>query len=349
MSATDPPAAMVAPATEPSTDASTGPSTGPSTAAGRPALIVDCDPGHDDALALFVAARHGDLLGITTVAGNASLDHTTRNALIVAALAGLEDVPVHAGASRPLVAPPRHGEQIHGRTGLDGPVVDEPTRTADGDDAVGFIVDTVRSRPPGTVWLVPVGPATNIALALRRAPDLAARLAGISFMGGSRQVGNVTPTAEFNVWADPEAAAVMVGAPAPRTVMSGLDLTRQLSVDDAFIDRLRPFAARGHAVARFTVALLEFYLDRQQAMTGRRLGPAHDVCSVLAITHPTLLTTTAHPVDVELHGRLTRGMTVVDERPRPPGDDRTIDVGHTLDAPACFEVLFDAIVNLGDA
>lgn len=313
----------------------------------RPQLIVDCDPGHDDTLALLVAARHADLLGITTVAGNAPLLDTTRNALVVAELAGLHTVPVHAGADRPLVAPARHGATIHGSTGLDGPAPRAPARRPDSDDAVAFIVDTVRSRPDGSVWLVPVGPATNIALALRRAPDLAGRLAGISFMGGARRTGNVTPAAEFNVWADPEAAAVMVGAATRRTVMSGLDLTRQLCVDDDFVLRVEAVAKQGNLVARFCVDMLRFYLDRQLAATGTRLGPAHDVCSVLAITHPGLLTTSRHPVEVELRGSHTRGMTVVDERPRPPGEERMIEVGLAIDAVAALEVIHDAIAAAG--
>src|SRR5262249_30953905 len=145
-------------------------------------VIVDCDPGHDDAIALVLACRHADLLGVTTVAGNAPIESTTRNALIVLDLIG-SDVPVHRGAARPLLAAPKHADYVHGASGLDGADLPEPTRSISGDDAVAFIVETARAHEG--VWLVPTGPMTNIAVALRRAPDLADRIAGISFMGGS--------------------------------------------------------------------------------------------------------------------------------------------------------------------
>ena len=170
-------------------------------------IILDCDPGHDDAIAMVVAARHTNLLGITTVAGNAPLESTTHNAIVVRDLLGI-DVPVHSGASRPLIAPPRHAGYVHGESGLDGADLPPPSGPPASRDAVGFIIDTVRSNDG--VWLVPTGPMTNIALALRSAPDIASRIAGISFMGGGL-FGNRTPTAEFNIWADPEAAAIVIG------------------------------------------------------------------------------------------------------------------------------------------
>ncbi|MGD9999970.1 MAG: nucleoside hydrolase, partial [Ilumatobacteraceae bacterium] len=200
----------------------------------RPSIVLDCDPGHDDAIAIIVAARHTDLLGITTVAGNAPLERTTRNALIVRELLGI-DVPVHSGAARPLVAEPKHAEYVHGASGMDGAELPEPTRPVDGTDAVEFIVETCRANE-GT-WLVPVGPLTNIALALRVAPDLARRIAGISLMGGGT-VGNRTPVAEFNIWADPEAAAAVFGYGGP-LVMSGLDLTFQFQATPARIAAVR--------------------------------------------------------------------------------------------------------------
>jgi inosine-uridine nucleoside N-ribohydrolase len=313
----------------------------------RPKLLIDCDPGHDDALAIIVAARHADLLGITTVAGNAPLHHVTRNALRIAALAGLDHVPVHAGAAQPLRAPARHAARIHGETGLDGPPPVGPVRRPDGDDAAGFIVDTVRAHPPGEVWLVPTGPMTNVASAFERAPDLVERLAGMSFMGGAAGPGNVTPTAEFNIWADPEAAAAAIAAGVPETFMAGLDITRQCCVDDDFLGRLQPLADAGHAAAGFCHALLAFYLDRQAEATGRRLGPAHDVCAVLAVTHPDLLRFERHPVAVEVDGALTRGMTVVDRRPRPAEDfGPPVAVGSDIDGAVALDVVFEAISAL---
>lgn len=312
----------------------------------RPRLLVDCDPGHDDVLALLVAARYGELVGITTVAGNAPVEHTTRNALVVCELAGL-DVPVHRGAAQPIVGAARHAAAVHGVTGLDGPVLPEPTRAVDGDDAAGFIVDTARASEG--LWLVPIGPFTNAALALRRDPGLAARLAGISFMGGSAGPGNRTPVAEFNVWADPEAAAVVVGAGVQPTRMAGLNLTRRLTVDDDFAAQLR---AAGTPLARFCADAIGFSLDRHQSLSGVRAAPVHDVCAVLAVTHPELLTHQRRPVGVELGGRLTRGMTVVDERPyaatpgatEPATAASTVEVGYAIDAPAARALLLDAVL-----
>ena len=205
----------------------------------RPSIILDCDPGHDDAVAIVVAARHTDLLGITTVAGNAPLERTTYNARVMRDLLGL-DVEVHSGAERPLVAEPKHSGFVHGASGLDGADLPAPTRDLDGTDAVGFIVETCRSNE-GT-WLVPVGPLTNIALALRTAPDLHRRIAGISLMGGGT-FGNREPVAEFNVWADPEAAAVVFDSGVP-LVMAGLDLTHQFVTTPELIARLRSLPGR---------------------------------------------------------------------------------------------------------
>jgi inosine-uridine nucleoside N-ribohydrolase len=315
----------------------------PEYSAERPALLIDCDPGHDDALALLVAARHTEVVGITTVAGNAPLHHTTRNALAIAELVGI-DAPIHAGADRPLVAPPRHGERIHGDTGLDGPEPIEPRRAPDGHDAAAFIVDTVRQREG--IWLVPTGPLTNIALSLRRAPDLVDRIAGISLMGGSAGAGNVTATAEFNIWADPEAAAVVLGCGARPLLMSGLNLTRQFTLDDEFVASLDPAVARGHRLARFCADLLAFYLDRQAQVTGRRAGPAHDVCAVLGVSHPELVRYETRRVEVELRGDQTRGMTVVDERAYP-GDTQAhnVEVGYQIDALAARHLLTEAILS----
>ncbi|MDH4147077.1 MAG: nucleoside hydrolase [Acidimicrobiia bacterium] len=305
----------------------------------RPRLLVDCDPGHDDALALAVAARHADVVGITTVAGNAPLEHTTRNALVLRDLLEL-DAPVHAGADRPLVAPPRHAPQVHGPSGLDGPAPRQPTRDADGDDAAAFIVDTCRAEEG--IWLVAIGPLTNVALALRRAPDLAGRLGGISLMGGSATAGNVTPTAEFNVWADPEAAAAVFASGVRPLVMSGLNLTRQFALDDDFVGGLRQAADER---ATFYAELLDYYLDRQEITSGRRAAVAHDVCAVLAVTHPELIAAEMRPVQVETAGALTRGMTVVDERRYPGREDRAnTAVGYAIDAERATALVRGAIV-----
>jgi inosine-uridine nucleoside N-ribohydrolase len=312
-------------------------------------LIVDCDPGHDDAVALAVAAHHGDLVGITTVGGNAPLADVTANALLTCQLFGIE-AEVRAGADRPLVAPPRHAPEVHGVSGFAGvdvPVLDR--RVADGH-AVDWLIETIRAEEG--LWLVPIGPLTNVALAFRRAPDLPDRLAGVSFMGGSATIGNRTPVAEFNVMVDPEAAAVVLGSGA-RIHMAGLDLTAQFPVDDALSADLRGLGGVG---ARLLADLIDAYLDRAEVLTGARIGGLHDPCAVLAVTHPEVVRSELRRVDVELNGSLTRGMTVVDQRPAPPGGRQgresdeappaNVHHGHTLDHPVARGLVLDAIAVL---
>ncbi|MEY2552230.1 MAG: hypothetical protein QOC57_90, partial [Ilumatobacteraceae bacterium] len=244
-------------------------------------IILDCDPGHDDAIALVVAARHTNLLGITTVAGNAPLDSTTANAIVMRDLLGIE-VDVHSGANRPLVAPPRHASYVHGESGLDGADLPPPSGPPASRDAVGFIIDTIRHHDG--VWVVATGPLTNVALALRSAPDIAARIAGISFMGGGL-FGNSTPTAEFNIWADPDAAAIVLGYGGP-LVMAGLDLTHQFLATAPRIDAIAALPGR---LAHVLSDLLRFfsgtYTRRHDNMPG---AAVHDPCAVMALTHPEL-------------------------------------------------------------
>jgi inosine-uridine nucleoside N-ribohydrolase len=299
-------------------------------------IILDCDPGHDDAIALVVAARHTNLLGITTVAGNAPLESTTHNAIVMRDLLGL-DVHVHSGASRPLIAPPRHAGYVHGESGLDGADLPPPSGPPASRDAVGFIIDTVRNNEG--VWLVPTGPMTNIALALRSAPDIAARVAGISFMGGGL-FGNRTPTAEFNMWADPEAAAIVIGYGGP-LIMSGLDMTYQLQATPERIQQVRDLS--GHLAATLADLLTFFsgtYVSRHEDMQG---AAVHDPVAVMALTHPELFTRSFSHVMVETSGEHTRGMTVIDQRTlieRPaPNCDRLTGV----DADAAWAVVTDAI------
>ena len=229
-------------------------------------VIVDCDPGHDDAIALVVAARHTELLGVTTVAGNAPIERTTRNALVILDLLG-HDAPVHQGAARPLLAAPVHAGYVHGESGLDGADLPEPERTVAGEDAVAFLVETARAREG--LWLVPTGPLTNIALALRRAPDLPDRIAGISLMGGSATVGNRTAVAEFNIWADPEAAAVVFDYGGP-LIQAGLHLTHELQTTP---ERLAALRAMPNRLGPLLGQLLDFfattYITRHDGFVGR--------------------------------------------------------------------------------
>lgn len=314
-----------------------------------PRLIVDCDPGHDDAVALVVAAHHGDLAGITTVGGNAPLADVTGNALLTCQLFGIE-AEVRAGAARPLVAEPRHAPEVHGIRGFAGPSLPPLTRKVADGHAVDYLIETIRGEEG--MWLVPIGPLTNVALALRQAPDLADRLAGISFMGGSATIGNRTPVAEFNVLVDPEAAAVVLGSGA-RIHMAGLDLTSQFPVDDALSADLRALGGPGAVVL---ADLVDAYLDRAEELTGARRGGLHDPCAVLAVTNPEVVGSEPRRVEVELAGTVTRGMTVVDRRPAPAGgraarsDDEApapnVHHGHTIDAEAAKRLVLDAVAAL---
>ena len=304
--------------------------------ANKPSIILDCDPGHDDAIAIVVAAQHTNLLGITTVAGNAPLALTTRNALIMTDLLSI-DTPVHSGAERPLLAPPRHAGYVHGASGLDGADLPEPSRAADSSHAIDFIIDTCRTTEG--VWLVPIGPLTNIALALRAAPDLAGRIAGISLMGGGT-FGNRTAAAEFNLWADPEAAAMVFDYGGP-LIMSGLDVTHQFQATPDRIEKVREVPGRlAELLAELLVFFSHTYTTRHDDMGG---AAVHDPIAVMALTHPELFTVVPRHVVIEVWGEHTRGMTLIDQRSlierRPPNCDMLTHV----DADAAFDVIVQAI------
>ena len=297
-------------------------------------MVIDCDPGLDDAIALILAHRHAEVIGITTVSGNAPLHATTDNALQVTAL--LEaDTPVHAGAGRPLAGEPVHALEVHGEAGLGGVEPIEHDRVPASDDAVSFLLDAADKD----VWIAALGPLTNLALAIERDPSWARRIAGLSLMGGGTGPGNATAVAEFNIYADPEAAARVFESGADLT-MCGLNLTRQLRTDDAVTDRLRGAASPR---ARFAVQALDFLHDRVEALTGRRSAALHDPCAVLAVTHPELLETRPKQVRVELEGRLTRGMTVVDERLLRPPPAANAEVAYAIDAERAMGLVVEAL------
>lgn len=306
----------------------------------NPRIILDCDPGHDDAVAILLAARQCEVLAITTMSGNAPLEMTTANALLMCELAGL-DIPVHAGADRPLLVPAAHAPRAHGATGLDGPPRPDVHLAAASNDAVGVIIETVRAHDD--VWLVPVGPLTNIALAIRQAPDIVERVAGISLMGGAVGPGNVTPTAEFNIWADPHAAQIVFAAGVPLVRMAGLNLTHQLCVGQNEIIALRE---QGGMVPEFVAGLFDFYLTGYRERAGLDAAPMHDPCAVLAVTHPELFAFGARHVDVETSGDLTRGMTVADERPGT-GATPNCEVAYSIDAAPALELIVNAVCSYG--
>ena len=302
----------------------------------RVKVLMDCDPGHDDAFALIVASKFADVLGVTTVAGNAPLSLTTKNARIILDICG-SNVSLHSGAGRPLVAEPIHAAYIHGESGMDGANFDEPSRSADGTGAVHFIIDTARANPG--LWLVPTGPLTNIALALRAAPDLVKNISGISLMGGGR-FGNRTATAEFNIWCDPEAAAAVFDSGA-KVVMSGLHLTHQLMATPKRIEMVRG----AHKVVGPKLAgLLEFFSKMYKSLHDDFEGaPLHDVCAVLYLTHPELFVASEKHVVVEIDGEHTRGMTVIDDRHVSSRTTANTTVLETIDADAAFATIVEAI------
>jgi inosine-uridine nucleoside N-ribohydrolase len=305
-------------------------------------VILDVDPGHDDAVALMLACGHPglDLLAVTTVAGNVPLEKTTRNALRVLSLVGCTDVPVGAGASEPLARPLHTAEDIHGKSGLDGPEeIPESTFEPDERGAVELIAATLRTSPE-PVTLVPVGPLTNIATFLREHPELRDRIARISLMGGSIGLGNTTPAAEFNIYVDPEAARGVFESGLPIT-MSGLDVTHQADAGPDERERLRATGRVGGVVAGF----MDFFATAYEGVFGFDAPPLHDPVAVAAVIEPGLLKTRPMRVDIECESDLTRGETVCDFY-GVTGKEPNVAVGVELDREGFFKLLYGALGRL---
>ena len=274
-------------------------------------IIIDTDPGQDDAIAILLALASPELevLGLTTVAGNVPLALTSRNARIVLELANRREVPVHAGADRPLLRPLVTAEFVHGKTGLDGPVLPEPTMLMATGHAVDFIIQTVMAREPGTVTLCPLGPLTNIALALAREPQIAPRLKQIVLMGGGGfEGGNITPVAEFNFFVDPQAAALVFKAGVPIT-MAPLDVTHQ-----ALTTRKRVAAIRavGTPLTEAVAQWMEFFERFDEQKYGQEGGPLHDPCVIAWLLRPDLFTGRDCFVQIETSSEMTMGQSVID-------------------------------------
>ena len=275
-------------------------------------IIIDTDPGQDDAVAILLALASPDeieLLGITAVAGNVPLALTVRNARIICELAGRPDMPVFAGCDRPLKRPLVTAEHVHGKTGLDGPDLPEPTMPLADGHAVDFIIDCLRRNAPGSVTLCPLGPLTNIATALQKAPDIAARIGQIVLMGGAYfEVGNITPAAEFNIYVDPEAADIVFKSGVPLVVMP-LDVTHQALVTSARNDAFRALGTPvGLAVAQMT----DFFERFDKEKYGSLGAPLHDPCVTAYLIDPELFTGRQINVEIETGSDLTLGMTVAD-------------------------------------
>lgn len=277
-------------------------------------VIVDCDPGHDDVMALWLAAGHPalDLVAVTTVGGNVPLEHTSRNARVALAVAGVGDVPVAAGASGPLARELSTAEWIHGENGLGGPELPDPDTTPtrvplDPRSATELIADTLEAASE-PVAIIATGPITNVAIFLRERPDLADRVREIVWMGGSTERGNVTPYAEFNAWVDPEALDRVLGS-GIRFTMVGLNVTHRALVTTRVRERL---AAVGNRTAAFGDELLEFFCRTNDEVFGMPDGPLHDPVAVAVLADPDAVEVVHTRLDVELVGSETVGATSVD-------------------------------------
>lgn len=274
-------------------------------------IIIDTDPGQDDAVAILLALASPELevLGITCVAGNVPLARTSRNARVVCELAGRVDVPVYAGCDGPMRRSLVTAEHVHGKTGLDGADLPDPTMPLQPTHAVEFLIDTLRAEPAGTVTLVPIGPLTNIATAFERAPDIISRVQRIVLMGGAYfEVGNITPAAEFNIYVDPEAAEIVFRSGVPLVVVP-LDVTHKVLTTPARIDAFRALGTPvGDAVAGWT----DFFERFDMAKYGSDGAPLHDPCTIAWLLQPALFAGREINVEIETEGRFTTGMTVAD-------------------------------------
>ena len=274
-------------------------------------IIIDTDPGQDDAVAILLALASPELelLGISCVAGNVPLALTSKNARIVCELAGRPEVRVFAGCDRPMARPLVTAEHVHGKTGLDGIDLPDPSMPLQDQHSVDFLIETLRTEPAGTVTICPIGPLTNIATAMERAPDIIPRIQEIVLMGGAYfEVGNITPTAEFNIYVDPEAAKIVFGRGVPLTVMP-LDVTHKALTTRARVEAFRALPGRvGPAVASWT----DFFERYDKEKYGSEGAPLHDPCTVAYLLKPELFSGRHINVEVETGAELTLGMTVAD-------------------------------------
>lgn len=312
-------------------------------APGAEKIILDCDPGHDDAIAMLLAFGNPqiDLLGVTTVGGNQTLTKVTNNALAMATVAHMEGIPICAGAAQPLIRPVETAAECHGDSGLDGVVLPTPTVELDSRHAVDFIIETVMSHPAHTVTLVPTGPLTNIAMALRKEPRLADRVKQVVLMGGGCHTGNWSAVAEFNIKVDPEAAHIVFNAPW-KVVMVGLDLTHQALATDEVSARIKTINS---PLSEFVLGLFTFFRKAYKDTQGFDFPPVHDPCAVAYLIDPQLVKTVQVPIDIELTGTLTTGMTVCDFRSTPPATCHTW-AATDLDFDGFWQIVIDAIETI---
>ena len=307
-------------------------------------IIIDTDPGQDDAVAILLALASPELeiLGITTVAGNVPLNLTTKNALIITEIAGREDINVYAGCDSPLSRPLITAENVHGATGLDGPELINPTKKVKEDHAVDFIIKTLRDHTPNTVTLCPLGPLTNIATAFKKAPDIISKVKQVVLMGGAYfEVGNVTPTAEFNIFVDPEAASYVFNLGLDLVIMP-LDVTHKALTTPERIDKFNKLNTKcGTFVAEMTAFFERFDKDKY----GTEGAPLHDPCVIAYLLNPEIFSGRRINVEIETDSELTLGMTVADWWGVTNKEPNALFIGN-LNSEKFFEMLTSRISKL---
>lgn len=308
-------------------------------------IIIDTDPGQDDAVAILLALASPEdieVLGITAVAGNVPLELTAKNARKVCEVAGRSEIKVFAGCDRPLAHTLVTAEHVHGKTGLDGPDLPEPQMTLQDQHAVDFIIETLRAEPSRTVTLCPLGPLTNIATALQKAPDIAAKVQEIVLMGGAYfQVGNITPAAEFNIYVDPEAADIVFKSGIPIVVMP-LDVTHKALVT---APRNEAFRNLGTTPGRVVAEWTDFFERFDKEKYGSAGAPLHDPTVIAYLIRPDLFTGRHINVEIETQSDLTRGMTVADWWRVADRSPNAMFMGG-IDADGFFALLTERIARL---
>ena len=312
----------------------------------RQRIIIDCDPGQDDAVALFLAMASPDeleILGITAVAGNVPLELTQRNVRLMCDIAGHGDIPVFAGCDRPMVRNLLTAEKVHGKTGIDGIEIVEPQTPLHEQHAVDYIVETLRAAEDESVTLVPTGPLTNIGTVIDRAPDVLPKIRQLVIMGGAmREGGNYSPSAEFNILVDPHAAAIVFDCGRPITAM-GLDVTHQVLSTRARVDRIRQL---GNPVADATAGMLSFFERHDSKKYGVEGAPLHDPCTIAWLLAPGLFEGKFCNLSVETQSELTMGHTAIDfwhvtDRPH------NVNWVYSVDADGFYDLLTDRLASFG--
>jgi len=308
-------------------------------------IIIDTDPGQDDAVAILLALASPedvDVLGVVAVAGNVPLPLTEKNARIVCELAGKPETKIFAGEAEPIKRKLVTAEHVHGKTGLDGPKMDDPTMPLQDQGGVDFIIETLRSESSGTVTLCPLGPLTNIAMAFERAPDIIDRVKEIVLMGGAYfQVGNITPAAEFNIYVDPEAAKIVFGSGVKITVMP-LDVTHKALTTRP---RVEAFRSIGNRAGRMVAEWTDFFERFDKEKYGSEGAPLHDPCVIAYLIKPDLFTGRFVNVEIETESELTLGMTVADWW-RVSGREPNAMFMGDLDADGFFSLLTERLARL---